>query len=63
MECMNHYHQKYHIYDHRLEEIGLQVKAANCTTAECIENKLTAFKLFVDDITGMLSSKASERDY
>lgn len=63
MECMAYYTQKRGVHEHRLEELGEAAKHASFSTPEFIEEKLNSFKDFVDDITGILSSKASSVDF
>jgi hypothetical protein len=45
---MGYYHQKKGVHEHRLEELGNDARPANCTTAECIEEKLGEFKDLID---------------
>lgn len=56
---MAYYSQKRGVHEHRLEELGEVANHASFSTPEFIEQKLNSFKDFVDDITGVLSSKAS----
>ena len=57
-QCMAYYNQKKDIQEHRLQELGNDARPANCTSNECVEEKLNEFKYFIDDLTGILSSKA-----
>ena len=45
---MTYYSQKKGVHEHRLEELGNDARPANCTTAECVEEKLNEFKYFID---------------
>jgi hypothetical protein len=45
---MTYYNQKKGVHEHRLEELGNDARPANCTTAECVEEKLNEFKYFID---------------
>ena len=56
---MSYYTQKKGVHAHRLEELGEVITHSAFSTPEFIEEKLNSFKNFVDDITGMLNSKAS----
>lgn len=60
---MSYYQQKKGLHEHRLEELGDGVKPTAFATEEFIEEKLNAFKDFVDDITGVLSSRAESVEY
>lgn len=62
-ECMTYYTQKRGLHEHRLEELGVDGRAANITSAECVEEKLHEFKEFIDQLTGIRSSKAESIDY
>ena len=35
-ECMTYYNQKKEVHEHRLSELGVDIRPANCTTAECV---------------------------
>jgi len=63
LECMTYYNQKKEVHDHRLSELGMDTRPAACTTAECVDEKLRDFKAFIDDLTGILSSKADSMQY
>jgi hypothetical protein len=62
-ECMNYYNQKIGVHEHRLSELGLDARPANCTSSECVEEKLSEFKGLIDELTGILSSKVDSIPY
>ena len=37
LECMTYYKQKKELHEHRLTELGVDCRPANCTTSECVD--------------------------
>ena len=37
LECMTYYSQKKEVHEHRLEELGVDARAASCTTSDCVD--------------------------
>ena len=63
LECMTYYNQKKDVHEHRLSELGMDIRPSACTTAECVDEKLRDFKTFIDELTGIMSSKADSMHY
>ena len=57
-ECLHYYQQQKGIHEHRLDELGVETRTAVITTDDSVEQRLNEFKSFIDQTSGLLSSKA-----